>query len=146
MFIKFLAAREIKISMDRNGAWQDNAFVDGLWRTIKFEEVFFVGLCQRVGGPCRDLPISRLKQQPTLRSSRGRKTPETCSDKPNGLCDLLWLARLDLAQPMAFFSAPVMREEQILSGPWSTLIAEGLLRHSMIGFGDRTTRSVGSEQ
>ena len=39
-FIKVLAAREIKISMDGKGAWRDNVFVERLWRTIKYEEVY----------------------------------------------------------------------------------------------------------
>lgn len=39
-FIKVLAAREIKISMDGRGAWRDNVFVERLWRTIKYEEVY----------------------------------------------------------------------------------------------------------
>lgn len=39
-FIKVLAAGEIKISMDGKGAWRDNVFVERLWRTIKYEEVY----------------------------------------------------------------------------------------------------------
>ena len=39
-FIRVLAAREIKISMDGKGAWRDNVFVERLWRTIKYEEVY----------------------------------------------------------------------------------------------------------
>jgi len=39
-FIKVLAGREIKISMDGKGAWRDNVFVERLWRTIKYEEVY----------------------------------------------------------------------------------------------------------
>ena len=39
-FIKVLAARQIKISMDGKGAWRDNVFVERLWRTIKYEEVY----------------------------------------------------------------------------------------------------------
>ncbi|RAK09499.1 putative transposase, partial [Salipiger aestuarii] len=39
-FIKVLAAHEIKISMDGKGAWRDNVFVERLWRTIKYEEVY----------------------------------------------------------------------------------------------------------
>jgi putative transposase len=42
-FIKLLAAREIKISMDGKGAWRDNVFVERLWRTIKYEEVYLRG-------------------------------------------------------------------------------------------------------
>ncbi len=39
-FIKVLVAREIKISMDGKGAWRDNVFVERLWRSIKYEEVY----------------------------------------------------------------------------------------------------------
>jgi hypothetical protein len=39
-FIKVLTSREIKISMDGKGAWRDNVFVERLWRTIKYEEVY----------------------------------------------------------------------------------------------------------
>lgn len=39
-FIKVLKDAEIKISMDGKGAWRDNVFVERLWRTIKYEEVY----------------------------------------------------------------------------------------------------------
>ena len=39
-FIKVLADREIKISMDGKGAWRDNVFVERIWRTINYEEVY----------------------------------------------------------------------------------------------------------
>jgi putative transposase len=39
-FIKVLASRAIKISMDGKGAWRDNVFVERLWRSIKYEEVY----------------------------------------------------------------------------------------------------------
>ena len=39
-FIKVLADREITISMDGKAAWRDNVFVERLWRTIKYEEVY----------------------------------------------------------------------------------------------------------
>jgi putative transposase len=39
-FIKVLASRGIKISMDGKGAWRDNVFFERLWRTIKYEEVY----------------------------------------------------------------------------------------------------------
>ena len=39
-FIKVLAAREIKISMDGKGAWRDNVFIERLWRSIKYEEIY----------------------------------------------------------------------------------------------------------
>lgn len=39
-FIKVLKAAEIVISMDGKGAWRDNVFVERLWRTVKYEEVY----------------------------------------------------------------------------------------------------------
>jgi putative transposase len=39
-FTGVLARRKIAISMDGKGAWRDNAFVERLWRSIKYEEVY----------------------------------------------------------------------------------------------------------
>jgi putative transposase len=39
-FIKILRDADIAISMDGKGAWRDNVFVERLWRTIKYEEVY----------------------------------------------------------------------------------------------------------
>ena len=39
-FTGVLAAHDIKISMDGKGAWRDNVFVERLWRTVKYEEVY----------------------------------------------------------------------------------------------------------
>ena len=39
-FIKMLKDANIAISMDGKGAWRDNVFVERLWRTIKYEEVY----------------------------------------------------------------------------------------------------------
>ena len=39
-FIKTLKDAHIAISMDGKGAWRDNVFVERLWRTIKYEEVY----------------------------------------------------------------------------------------------------------
>jgi putative transposase len=39
-FTGILLDRGIAISMDGKGAWRDNVFVERLWRTIKYEEVY----------------------------------------------------------------------------------------------------------
>ena len=39
-FITALKGAEVQISMDGKGAWRDNVFVERLWRTIKYEEVY----------------------------------------------------------------------------------------------------------
>ena len=39
-FLTALQTAKIAISMDGQGAWRDNVFVERLWRTIKYEEVY----------------------------------------------------------------------------------------------------------
>jgi len=39
-FTKVLRDRKIAISMDGKGAWRDNVFVERLWRSVKYEEVY----------------------------------------------------------------------------------------------------------
>ena len=39
-FTKVLRDREIKISMDGKGRWVDNVFVERLWRSLKYEDVY----------------------------------------------------------------------------------------------------------
>jgi putative transposase len=38
--VGLLQDQEIAISMDGRGAWRDNVFVERLWRTVKYEEVY----------------------------------------------------------------------------------------------------------
>ena len=39
-FTSVLLDNDIKISMDGKGAWRDNVFVERLWRSVKYEEVY----------------------------------------------------------------------------------------------------------
>lgn len=39
-FTDGLKANDIRISMDGKGAWRDNVFVERLWRSVKYEEVY----------------------------------------------------------------------------------------------------------
>ena len=39
-FTGVLLKNEIAISMDGKGAWRDNVFVERLWRSVKYEEVY----------------------------------------------------------------------------------------------------------
>ena len=39
-FTGLLANHGIAISMDGTGAWRDNVFVERLWRSVKYEEVY----------------------------------------------------------------------------------------------------------
>ena len=39
-FTGILHREKVAISMDGKGCWRDNVFVEGLWRPVKYEEVY----------------------------------------------------------------------------------------------------------
>lgn len=39
-FLNVLRRRQIQISMDGQGCWRDNVFVERLWRSVKYEDVY----------------------------------------------------------------------------------------------------------
>ena len=39
-FTQVLIQNDIKISMDGKGAWRDNVFVERIWKSVKYEEVY----------------------------------------------------------------------------------------------------------
>ena len=39
-FTGVLIKHKVAISMDGKGAWRDNVFVERLWRSVKYEEVY----------------------------------------------------------------------------------------------------------
>jgi putative transposase len=42
-FTSLLASRRVAISMDGRGRWLDNVFIERLWRSVKYEEVYLKG-------------------------------------------------------------------------------------------------------
>ena len=42
-FIRVLEQHKIQISMDGKGCWRDNVFVERLWKSVKYEEVYLHG-------------------------------------------------------------------------------------------------------
>jgi putative transposase len=39
-FTRILKAHNIRISMDGRGRWMDNVFIERLWKSVKYEEVY----------------------------------------------------------------------------------------------------------
>ena len=62
-FTGMLAKNDIRISMDGKGAWRDNVFVERLWRTIKYEEVYLHAY-ESVSAARGDRALSRSLQSP----------------------------------------------------------------------------------
>ncbi len=66
----------IAISMDGKGAWRDNVFVERLWRTVKYEEVYlraYAGVAEARASISRYLGFYNGKRP---HSSLGGKTPD----------------------------------------------------------------------
>ena len=58
-FTGLLASHGIAISMDGKGAWRDNVFVERLWRSVKYEEVYLRAYeTRRRGATARSVGIS----------------------------------------------------------------------------------------
>ncbi|MCW2276192.1 putative transposase [Rhodoblastus acidophilus] len=75
-FTGVLIANEIKISMDGKGAWRDNVFVERIWKSVKYEEVYLhaydsVGVARASIGRYLDFYNRRRPH-----SSLDRRTPE----------------------------------------------------------------------
>ena len=47
-FTGLLAAAGVRISMDGRGRWMDNIFIERLWRSLKYEEVYLKGYADAV--------------------------------------------------------------------------------------------------
>jgi putative transposase len=75
-FTEVLKDAEIAISMDGKGAWRDNVFVERLWRTVKYEEVYlraYAGVTQARASIGRYLSFYNGKRP---HSSLGGQTPD----------------------------------------------------------------------
>ena len=61
-FTDVLLKAGIAISMDGRGSWRDNVFVERLWRSIKYEEVYLRAYDTVSRGPRLDRSLSHLLQ------------------------------------------------------------------------------------
>jgi putative transposase len=75
-FVEALRAKEIKISMDGKGCWRDNVFVERIWRSVKYEEVYlksYASVSEAKAGIAAYFEFYNSKRP---HSSHGRKTPD----------------------------------------------------------------------
>jgi putative transposase len=76
-FTTVLKAHGIKISMDGNGRWVDNVFVERLWRSVKYEEVYlhaYESVAAARAGIARYLEFYNTRRP---HSSLAGQTPDT---------------------------------------------------------------------
>jgi putative transposase len=75
-FTDALKARGIQISMDGKGSWRDNVFVERLWRSIKYEEVYlhaYESVSQAKAGIARYIEFYNTRRP---HSTLDKKTPD----------------------------------------------------------------------
>jgi len=75
-FTSVLYREKIAISMDGKGAWRDNVFVERLWRSVKYEEVYlraFASVSDARSSLGRHLMFYNTRRP---HSSLDRKAPE----------------------------------------------------------------------
>ena len=67
-FTQVLQEQGVKISMDGKGRYQDNIFVERLWRTVKYEEVYlkaYASVLEAQRGAGRLFPVLQRAQAPS---------------------------------------------------------------------------------
>jgi putative transposase len=112
-FTSVLLRKKIAISMNGRGAWRDNVFVERLWRSVKYEEIYLqaYGLVSDARASLgryltfyngrrphssldRMTPDHVYFNQPLLAAARNRQPPHLaiargCADKPSHLYRLM---------------------------------------------------------
>ncbi len=74
-FTGILKAQGINISMDGKGAWRDNVFLERLWRSVKYEEVYL--------NAYESLPEARLSLEKYFRYYNQNRKHQTLKAKPD---------------------------------------------------------------
>jgi transposase InsO family protein len=109
-FTTVLLREQIAISMDGKGCWRDNVFVERLWRSVKYEEVYLNAYASvpearagigrylafynavrphsALGGRTPDsyTSTSRFSQRHDQPAAVHLSRPRACPDKPSHLC------------------------------------------------------------
>ncbi|MBS1165068.1 MAG: transposase [Proteobacteria bacterium] len=76
-FVRVLKDAGVAISMDGKGAWRDNVFVERLWRTMKYEEVYLHARSEILHLRAREFAPSTMKGAKPLINR-----PETVQTNP----------------------------------------------------------------
>ena len=75
-FTEVLKRHDVKISMDGKGRWMDNVFIERLWRSLKYEEVYLKAY-ESVGHARKSIDhYFRYFNAERRHQSLGRRTPD----------------------------------------------------------------------
>ncbi|MEI6465576.1 MAG: IS3 family transposase [Verrucomicrobiota bacterium] len=76
-FTQPLLARGVKISMDGRGRALDNVFVERLWRTVKYDEVYLKSYCSQIDAYTHLDTFFRFYNEQRPHSAFGMANPKT---------------------------------------------------------------------
>jgi putative transposase len=76
-FTQPLLARGVKISMDGRGRALDNVFVERLWRTVKYDEVYLKSYCSQIDAYANLDAFFRFYNEQRPHSAFGIASPKT---------------------------------------------------------------------
>jgi putative transposase len=74
-FTRPLLARDIKLSMDGKGRCLDNVFVERLWRSVKYEEIYLKSYCSLPDAQAQLTQYFRFYNEQRPHSAFGHATP-----------------------------------------------------------------------
>jgi putative transposase len=84
-FTGVLIANNISISMDGKGAWRDNVFVERIWKSVKYEEVYLHAYDSVGVARCSLAKYLDFYNRKRPHSSLDRKTPDEAYFNPSPL-------------------------------------------------------------
>ena len=84
-FLKILTDKDVKISMDSKGRALDNIFVERLWRTVKYEEVYLKDYQSMKDAQSSLKAYFNFYNKERLHQSLKYKTPEAIYHVANGM-------------------------------------------------------------
>jgi len=79
-FTRVLKTNQIKISMDGKGRWMDNVFIERLWRSLKYEEVYLKAYTSVRDAESNIKEYFDFYNQKRMHQSLGKLTPNSVYD------------------------------------------------------------------
>ncbi len=76
-FTQQLLDRGVKLSMDGRGRALDNVFIERLWRTVKYEEVYVKSYCSQIEAHTQLDAFFRFYNERRPHSAFGHEQPRT---------------------------------------------------------------------
>ncbi|MFK4531970.1 hypothetical protein ABIA00_000153 [Bradyrhizobium ottawaense] len=102
-FTGALAATGVRISMDGRGRWMDNVFIERLWRSLKYEDIYLEGYSdghEAEAGIARWIASFTISSAPIRRWKTARRWRSGGQVSPAHSAKRLWIGRFSQARSL----------------------------------------------